>query len=251
MISICILLISLSMAVCQYACAQTRQASVIISGQVTDFNGNAMAGASVFWQNESFDDVCSATCDENGYYKISVPCGRHYCISAINMQEYPKSKELKVSSPDDMRLEFWGWNFIAEHDTTLNIRYHRMEAYGVNVFSIQGATPAYQIYVRPMSLTRTIEWTKNQTAEANLAPPADKLEVKVFIDGEEVDVLMKQAVKEYFCDTQTGTGFLISVNKPDVRPTRPYSTFRIVLADLENGDKGEAIYHYEHKDYMK
>lgn len=251
MIIICILSIIINMLFCQYANTQTQVTSVVINGRVTDFDGNAMAGASIFWQNESFEDVCSTTCDENGYYKALIPKGRHYCVSAINMQHYPKSKELDVSSPDEMRLEFWGWNFIADCDTTLNIRYHRMEVYGVNVFSIQGATPAYQLYVRPMSLTRTIEWSQKQSSDVNLSPSADKLGVKVFIDDHEVNVLMKQAVKEYFSDTQTGFGFLISVEKPRVLSSLPYSTFRIELTDLENGDKGEAIYHYEHKNFIK
>ena len=35
-----------------------------------------------------------------------------------------------------------------------------MEAYGIRVFRIPGAMPAYQIYVRPMSLTRFYEWMK-------------------------------------------------------------------------------------------
>lgn len=55
---------------------------------------------------------------------------------------------------DDLRLEFWGWDFIADRDTTLDIRYHRLEAYGLHAFHIPGGMPTYQIYVRPMSLTR-------------------------------------------------------------------------------------------------
>ncbi len=34
-------------------------------------------------------------------------------------------------------LEFWAWDFIADRDTTLDIRYHRMEAYGLRAFCIR------------------------------------------------------------------------------------------------------------------
>lgn len=228
-------------AACHDASAQ--QPVVRISGRVTDFSGNPMGGASVFWQNESFDDVCSAVCDSTGHYEALVPAGRHYCVSAVNMRHYPKSDQLSVTSPDDMRLEFWAWNYIAERDTTLDIRYHRMEAYGINIFQIQGATPAYQIYVRPMSLTRTAEWIARQSNDVSLAPPPELLDVKVWIDGVEADVLMKQQVKEYFSAEQTGTAYLITVS---YRPPRtPYTTFRIQLTDMENGDQGEGICHYE------
>lgn len=232
--------------VCQPCNSQNK---VVISGRVTDFTGKAMSGASVFWQNDSFDDVCSAQCDSNGYYKAEVPKGCHYCVSAIDMRHYPKSDKLAVVSTDDMRLEFWAWNFIADRDTTLDIRYHRMEAYGMNVFAVQGAAPAYQIYVRPMSLTRTIEWSKTQMPDATLSPAPDKIEVRVFIDGREANVLMKQMIKEYFSENQTGQAFLITVAKPSKAPQQPYSTIRIVLKDLENGDQGEGLYHYEHKNW--
>lgn len=86
-------------------------------------------------------------------------------------------------------MEFWSWGFIADRDTTLNLRYQRMEVYGVNVFSVQGGSATYQIYVRPMSLTRTAQWMTDRSKLAHFAPEADKLKAEVTIDGEPVKVL--------------------------------------------------------------
>lgn len=69
------------------------------------------------------------------------------------MDTYPHAMKGGTKS-ENLRLEFWGRNFIADRDASLNIQYNRMEAYGMHVFQIPGGVPAYQIYVRPMSLTR-------------------------------------------------------------------------------------------------
>lgn len=82
-------------------------------------------------------------------------------MGAINMSTYPHTVKPGLAEKDQ-RLEFWAWNFIADRDTTLNIRYHRMEVYGLRIFHIPGGMPTYQIYVRPMSLTRTLQWQKKK-----------------------------------------------------------------------------------------
>lgn len=236
LLAFAILLVALQM--------NAQEKSVTVSGHVMDYSGNAIAGASVCIQNEKFDDVYKTKSDSKGFFSLSVKRGKYFCMSAINMSTYPKSKELSVSEKD-MRLEFWAWNVIADRDTTLDIRYNRMEAYGINVFSVQGATPAYQIYVRPMGLTRAMKWMKTQDNYAALAPSPDNLDVNVSIDGEPVNVLMKQEVKEYFSPTQFGNAYLITVSLPKSELQKPYSVFKIELADKENGDKGEGLYYME------
>ena len=54
-------------------------------------------------------------------------------MGAINMSTYPHTVKPGLAEKDQ-RLEFWAWNFIADRDTTLNIRYHRMEVYGLRIF---------------------------------------------------------------------------------------------------------------------
>lgn len=235
-----IVLFCLVVAMPQTLRAQSKM--VNITGTVTDFNNQPIAGADVFVQDADFKDLFHVTCDAQGHYTLRVPAGSYPYLSAIREENYPNSPRFngKVA---DARLEFWSWGFIADRDTTVNIRYHRMEAYGVNVFRVQGATPAYQIYVRPMSLTRYATWMSDQTQPSHLAPKLDRLKVEVEIDGEPVDILFKQPVLEYASATQTLDAFLLTVKPASKMATRPYNVFRIVLEDLDNGDKGEALYY--------
>ncbi len=243
--------------------AQQRD-SITIRGQVTDYNGQPIDSCSIFWQSPSFDDIKQAITDKNGYYTTRIPKGKYQSMGAINMSTYPHTVKPGLAEKDQ-RLEFWAWNFIADRDTTLNIRYHRMEVYGLRIFHIPGGMPTYQIYVRPMSLTRTLQWQKEEKSSlvhaqdlskieqtglskqakgVLLAPSADKLKAIVWINGEEVPVLMKQEIKEYFDATEYGNAYLLTVDMPrHQKNILPYRIFKVELTDLENGDRGEGLYY--------
>lgn len=252
---------------CSTAYAQ-QQDSVTIRGRVTDYNGQPIDSVSIWWQNPSFNDIQQTVTNKDGYYTARIPKGKYQSIGAINMATYPHTA--KPGLPEaDLRLEFWAWDFNADRDTTLNIRYHRMEAYGLRAFRIPGAMPAYQIYVRPMGLTRYLETKKkaahgedlshieqsaiSEQAQANLlAPPADKLKATVWIDGEEVPILMKQEIKEYFDANEYGNAYLLTVDMPKhSKKDLPYRIFKVELTDLENGDRGEGLYYMEKENYVK
>ena len=131
--------------------------------------------------------------------------------------------------------------------------------------------PTYQIYVRPMSLTRTLQWQKEEKSSlvhaqdlskieqtglskqakgVLLAPSADKLKAIVWINGEEVPVLMKQEIKEYFDATEYGNAYLLTVDMPrHQKNILPYRIFKVELTDLENGDRGEGLYYMEKENY--
>lgn len=250
-----------------------QQDSVTICGRVTDYNGQPIDSCSIFWQSTSFRTIKEAITNESGHYTMRIPKGKYQSMGAINMSTYPHTAKAGLSEADQ-RLEFWGWDFIADRDTTLNIQYHRMEAYGLRAFSIPGGMPAYQIYVRPMSLTRFIKWQKESKpdslnrnkdlndieqkaitgqAKASLwAPSADKLKVVVWINGEEVPLLMKQEIKEYFEANEYGNAYLLTVDAPKhLKKGLPYLTFKVELTDLENGDRGEGLYYMEKENYIK
>lgn len=251
--------------------AQQRD-SVTIRGQVTDYNGQPIDSCSIFWQSPSFDDIKQAITDKNGYYTTRIPKGKYQSMGAINMSTYPHTVKPRLAEKDQ-RLEFWAWNFIADRDTTLNIRYHRMEVYGLRIFHIPGGMPTYQIYVRPMSLTRTLQWQKEEKSSlvhaqdlskieqtglskqakgVLLAPSADKLKAIVWIDGEKVPVLMKQEIKEYFDATEYGNAYLLTVDmSKHQKNILPYRIFKVELTDLENGDRGEGLYYMEKENYIK
>ena len=119
---------------------QTAEDSVTIRGRVTDYLGNPLDSVSVFWQRPDFSVVTEVLTGADGYYKARIPKGRYYAMGALNMSGYIVTGSRLPEK--DLRLEFWAWNFIADRDTTFDMRYHRMEAYGINVFRVQGAHPA-------------------------------------------------------------------------------------------------------------
>lgn len=262
----------LLLLLCSAGYAQ-QQDSVTICGRVTDYNGQPIDSCSVFWQSTSFNMVKEAITNADGQYTARIPKGKYQSMGAINMSTYPHFA--KPGLPEaDQRLEFWGWDFIADRDTTLNIRYNRMEAYGLRVFQIPGGMPTYQIYVRPMSLTRMLKGQKEEKPESirraeNLnnieqktitkqakaslwAPSADKLKVVVWINGEEAPLLMKQEIKEYFGANEYVNAYLLTVDAPKhLKKGLPYLTFKVELTDLENGDRGEGLYYMEKENYIK
>lgn len=249
--------------------AQTERDSVTITGTVSDYDGKAIENCSVMFQNSNFDVLFETKTDKHGKYRINIPKGRYANIGAIDMDTYPHTMQPGTTG-DDLRLEFWGWNFIADRDTTLDIRYHRMEAYGLHAFQIPGGMPTYQIYVRPMSLTRFLANKKVQEAQHkqvlsgvvqeaatdsakcdNMAPSIDRAGIRVWIDGKEVSVLMKQQIKEYYEPDEYGIAYYLTVEEPAKPSCLPYRVFKVELTDLDNGDKGEAIYYLERANYIE
>lgn len=263
----------LVMLLCSVAYAQ-QQDSVTISGHVTDYDGQPIDSASVWWQNPQFDIAIEAITGKDGHYTARVPKGKYQSVSAIYLPSYAHMA-MKSGLPEaEHRLEFWAWDFIADRDTTLNIRYNRMEAYGLRAFRIPGAMPTYQIYVRPMSLTRFYQWMEKTKPESILhgealgdikqesqskdakesqwAPRPEQQKVTVWIDGEEVPVLMKQEIKEYFDANEYANAYLLTVDLPKhPKAGLPYRVFKVELEDLENGDRGEGLYYMEKEIYVK
>ncbi|WP_036892455.1 carboxypeptidase-like regulatory domain-containing protein [Prevotella dentasini] len=246
--------------------APGREDSVTVSGRVTDFSGNPVDSCSVGWMSPSFSGIKEVLTNQDGYYSARIRKGTYYAMTALYMPSYPHVE--KPFPADKQRLEFWAWNFVADRDTTFNIRYHRMEVYGINAFNVQGATPTFVIYVRPMSLTRNIEVgpgkslhasdTDNSTTEAlapdaqllQWAPPASELETKVWIDGELVKVLLKQEIKEYVNANEYCNAYLLTVSMPRKWSSTPYTTFNIHLKDTRTGDEGEGVYYLERQKYV-
>ncbi len=229
--------------------AQDETDYVTISGRVTDYDGNPLDSVSVFWQNEKFDVVQEDITDKVGYYTSRIKKGKYYAMGALNMSKYIVTGS--TLPEDELRLEFWSWNFIADRDTSFNMQYHRLEVYGVNVFRIQGATPGYTIYCRPMSLSRVLKDRENPPKQMRMAPDPDNLKVKVTINGDEVPLRMKQEVLEYFDTDESSNAYLLFVDLPKKKNTLPYDIFRIQMEDLENGDKGEAVYFLEKQKYIQ
>ena len=225
-----------------------QQDSVTIHGRVTDYNGQPIDSASVWWQNPQFNDIIEAITDKDGHYTARIPKGKYQSAASIYLPSYAHIA-MKSGLPEtEHRLEFWAWDFIADRDTTL--------------------------YVRPMSLTRTYQWMKEtkpeslvhgenlsdieqqeqnkEARECQMAPRPGQLKVTVWIDGEKVPVLMKQEIKEYFDSNEYGNAYLLTVDMPKhPKKDLPYRIFKVELEDMENGDRGEGLYYMEKENYVQ
>lgn len=83
------------------------------------------------------------------------------------------------------------------------------------------------------------------------APHADQLKATVWIDGEEVPVLMKQEIKEYYEADEYGNAYLLTVDRPKHMTDLPYHIFKVELEDLEYGERGEGLYYMEKDTYVR
>lgn len=206
--------------------------SIIISGKVTDFQGQSIDNVLVMLKGNDFGKFVDTTYSNHlGQYTIKTKKGKYSALAAVNMEDYGKTK-----------LEFWAFEIPAYENLNIDISYDKLEVYGVNVFQVQGAYPGYTIYFRPMSLTRALSADMNSNV-LDIAPPLNKIVVQVEINGENVKVNSIQRIEE-FTGKQRMYAYLIQTDFGKQGNVK-YDKIRILVEDTENGDKGEAIYFKE------
>ncbi|MBP1631257.1 MAG: carboxypeptidase regulatory-like protein [Bacteroidetes bacterium] len=233
------------------------QEKVSLSGTVTDFDGNPIDSVSVRLKNKKFENVYETLTDINGRFSLQVEKGNYYCLYAIKLSDYRKTK-----------LEYWTWNVPIFEDIEINPQYNNMEIYGINVFEPQvGPYETYMIYFRPMSLKKSNEIVENQKidktayekvakVEKLLTPLEDNIfdiapnnitsdELSVKINGIESKILNIQKVKDYSRGINM-YGYFIQVLKPEEIKTMDvvYDKITIVLNSLESNEigMGEAFF---------
>lgn len=219
---------------------------IVISGTVTDFEGNPIDSAFVEIKYSDFSTAYETYSDKNGHYEIRVEKGKYLALASMKLAEYPLANS--TLPKEKQRLEFWCWNLIADANLTLNIRYNRLEVYGLNVFRIQGATPGYTIYCRPMSLTRGFSEPNKKLSQIDLCPNPDELLVSIKINGNPVNVNMKEKVREYVSEGIC-FGYLIHIDLPKQQNEKPYDILQVEMLDIKTKDKGEALYFIEKEKY--
>jgi hypothetical protein len=210
------------------------QATVKISGRVTDFEGRPIGGATIEVKNSRFDNAAEGVSDKDGRYSLTVPKGTYMALAAV--------KDYRVKS-----LEYWAWTVPAERDIEINPRFDRLEVYGINAWRPQGGYASYQIYFRPMSLTRTMNAVMEAGGMENLgklpvidiAPELTVDDIQVAIDGQPVKVLQMDKVREASGPSQYLFGYLIQVPLPEKKPATEYFPITISLTDKATGEKGE------------
>jgi len=221
-------LITLSIFLSSVAFAQEN--TVTLSGKVTDYDGNPIDSAVVLIKDQNFKDVYTTFSNIDGNYSLEVEKGTYYRLASVRMKDYGKTK-----------LEFWVWNLMVDNDMNLDIKYDKLEVYGVNIFRVQGAYPGYTIYFRPMALSRYFEENVGQN-NPDLAPEKENLDVQVYINDEPVQINLIQQVKE-FAGKDTLNAYLIHTDLGK-NMNNGKTKIRIVLKDKKYGDIGEAYYFF-------
>lgn len=208
---------------------------VTIRGRVSHFDGSPVDSALVEIKNDDFSTAYSTHTDSEGYYELIVKPDNYLALLSVRMDEYPRFSSLPE---EDQKLEFWAWNFIARSDTVIDIRYDRLEIYGLNAFRIYGAAPGYTIYCRPMSLGLL------HAGSDDLCPAPEDLDIDVEINESPVELNMVQKVREYVPGGEL-YGLLLHVGLPENNVKVEYDIFRIVMRHRINGDAGEALLYRE------
>jgi len=212
------------------------QDTVKISGRVSDFKNRPIAGAAVELKDSRFETVAQALTGADGGYSLTAKKGHYLALTAV--------KDYQTKS-----LEFWAWSIPAERDLEIHPRFDRLEVYAINAWQPQGGYPSFQIYFRPMSLTRVIKKITEAGGMENLgkirhldiAPELAEKDIVVSIDGQSVKVLKVSKVREAAGPEQDLIGYVIQTDLPAKRTAGEYSVISITLTDSETGEMGEGI----------
>jgi hypothetical protein len=241
----------LAIALLAFSACPKGNATFVISGNVADFHGNPVAGATIRLKNRAFANLYETMSDKRGNYSMAVKEGDYYCLYAIKLSEY------RVN-----RLEYWAWNVPVHSDMVINPRYDRMEIYGINVFEPQ-VTPqeTYMVYFRPMSLVKTLAVAARREVDeknfrsagraegllsltgqlTDMAPDSiTAAELTVEVNGARAEIVAINKIKEYARGFFM-YGYLVQILKPkdDRRLELKYDTISITLHSAETGESGK------------
>ena len=229
--------------------------TITISGQVTDFDGNPIDSCLVYLMHNDFNPIYYTYSDSTGHYILKgVEKGKYMALTALCMKDYLYSNAVPE---EDMRLEFWAWNVIADKDLTINPRYHRLELYGFQVFEVMGGAPYLMAYVRPMSLGKVISYGKDvyldkSKAEkmSDISVQPDSIDFKIYAGDEPLTIHSIQPLLEYEGENnQPMRAFFLQFDRPK-EFSGDYCVFRIEATHHSFGiEKGENLYFYELKKY--
>jgi len=199
-------------------------------------------------KNKKFEDLYETVTNKEGYYSLTVEKGKYYCIYAIKLADYGKTK-----------LEYWAWNIPAYNDLEINPRYERMEIYGINAFEPQiNPHDTYMVYFRPMSLTKAMVLQKNRNNSRedienesiagedliNISPTSiTKEELTVSVNDRPTQVLSINKIVEYARGSYM-YGYLIQIKKPMDSPKKEsdYDKISILLHSKETDEYGLGEY---------
>lgn len=188
----------------------------MITGFVTDQNGNKLENASVELKDSSFMTQRQAYTDSEGYFCFETEDAVYPFMTAV--KDYAENY-----------LEYWCQNISASADLCLNIRIDKLEVYGLHVFRVKGGLDALMAYFRPMSLV------KFQNGETDLCP--EIREIQVTIDEKPAEILVQNMIKESIGEQVTGACLIQFTTKDGIPPD--WRNIEIAITDT-GGHSGMA-----------
>lgn len=232
-----------------------KDAEYVISGQITNFDGQPIDSVTIRLKNKALENIYETVSDKDGNYSMKVKEGDYYCLYAIKLSEY------RVN-----RLEYWVWNVPVHKNFSINPQYDRMEIYGINVFEPQvGPHETYMVYFRPMSLTKSLQFTSEQeinkkefeTAKQteSLLKSSEKLinispesispeELMIEVNGVKSEIVGINKITEYARGFKM-YGYIVQILKPkeSEKLNSEYDFISVTLNSKETNEigKGEAF----------
>lgn len=159
-------------------------------GTVCDKRGAPIAGAAVELKDERFQTVAATVSDATGQYRLETEKKRYPFLIAV--------KDYAVEN-----LEYWCQDLDLTRDIRLDIRFDKLEVYGLHAFRVKGGLNPLMVYFRPMSLTKFL------AGEGDIAPEIQRVEARV--DGQLVPVVKINPVREV-ADEQEMTAYLLQLD---------------------------------------
>lgn len=188
----------------------------MLTGTVCDKEGNPVSGALVELKKEDFQTAFSAVTDEKGHYTLEAEPGVYPFLTAV--KDYAAKN-----------LEYWCQNLDLSRDIRLDIRFDKLELYGLHAFPIRGGVNPLMVYVRPMSLDKFL------AGEQDIAPEIAQVEAK--LDGAPAFVRKINPVKE-MAEADEMTAYLLQIDAP----SQDWEKLEISLWDTEGNFGMAAIF---------
>lgn len=198
-------------------------------GKVKDVLGNPLADSDIFIKNEKFEDLYSCKTNDQGEYSIEVEKGKYYTIGIF--------KDYRVRF-----LEYWAWNIIIDEDTKLDAEIDGIEIYCGNAFKIQGAYPSVNVFFRPMSLKRLKEIEEKEDMSKleiiDIAPELLIDDIQASLNGENVDILMINKVKEFAGPGQSMYSYLVQISLNETFDNSENNLITLKVYDRKTKESG-------------
>lgn len=162
-------------------------ASIRVTGKVTDKNGNSVEKCDVYFNAKAWIDENSihVKCDSYGNYSAELEPGRYNSIYICDEELYGKT-----------RLEFWGWNLDFDKSQTLNAQFDKLEVYSLATWASNGGSNSIFASFRPMSLTKakqaqykSVILNSESILVFDISPEIDSSSIIGFIDEQPLTLL--------------------------------------------------------------